>query len=118
MEDWITTEAGHVRVHGVSQLFVPQDERGRIVLLISKVTDDLPIAGSIVEMEIFSSLISKRFEVRKTIIGEYISSNGTKLGQNTDGDACMEMEDYLKKIKHTEITQARKNMEREGPTIA
>lgn len=57
IEQWLIEGAGFERVFGVRQLFLKSDTSGYIVMIVSKISDDILMGGHIGRMEDFANLI-------------------------------------------------------------
>lgn len=86
LESWLVNPAQLCRVSEVSQIVVRRTRENPISLMITKVTDDILMAGSINEMKNFVERIGNRFVISKSKIDEEILSNSCKITQESKGD--------------------------------
>lgn len=108
VETWLIGTAGFERVFGVSQLFVKRGDKGKINMIVSKVTDDILMGGSVKHMEEFATMMKKRYEISKTIIDGIINFNGCRLSQDFGGKVEMSMEAYMASIKPIPVQPGRR----------
>lgn len=66
VEEWMLSTAGIDRIRELNQLYVRPDSIRRIILIITKVTDDFICGGSIETMRNFIEDLKKRFEAGKS----------------------------------------------------
>lgn len=107
IESWLVSEYRFQCFFGVSQLHIKRDSDSKIILIATKVTDDILIAGKIPGLTHFTKAISKRYAVRKSIIDEEIQFNGCLISQEDYGNADMDMSEFLIKVKPMVIEKCR-----------
>lgn len=76
VEEWMLSTAGMVRVFGVSQLFVKQNNKGSIILLVAKLSDDFLVAGKLGGIDDFTRDLQARFIVGKIVDGPVYTFGG------------------------------------------
>lgn len=83
-EDWLLSEEGFKRVHGVTQLLIKRNLNKNIKIIITKITDDVLMTGSAEEMKRFADSLQTRFEVSKIVIDSDIAFNGAIISRTTE----------------------------------
>ena len=116
VETWMLEHAGVERVFGLSQLFVKRDTKGKVILLIAKVTDDFLLGGSTENMRQFTAMLAKRFEVGKVIIDDKIHFDGSEIEQAKEGDITMSMKRYVERLKPIDMSRSRRKMREDTAT--
>lgn len=108
MEFWMLNDMRFQRVRGASQLYIERDREGNIILIITKVTDDILMADTIEAMYWLSRAMHKIFGLSKLIIDETISYNGCRITQTDDRTTYMGMTAYLKGILPIDVPRNRR----------
>lgn len=103
-EEWMSGSAGPLRAQGVSQLYV---ESTPSFLAMTKVTDDILLAGKLNEVKMFFTTLRKQSEIRKFVVDDFISFNGCNIRKDNDGFVTVKMETNLRDIRFIELVEDR-----------
>lgn len=102
-EAWLTGEAGLERVPGISQMFIRRGKGGEIKLMVSKVTDDILMAGSAHDLRQFASTMAQEYKLSKVVIDDEIQFNGCTIRKEEDGHTTIDMVEYMDRISQINI---------------
>lgn len=96
------------REEGARQLYILSVEDGNIVMLLSKVTHDIPMAGKpTISREIAETRV-REFTLIKTIADGPIIYNGCRINRNEKEDIKPSTEDYFAAISPTSLCRGRR----------
>lgn len=90
-------------------MFIKRNEKGNIILIAAKVTDDILLAGPIEELNKFTTAISTKYHVRKSIIDDTIQFYGREITKDQLGNIIMDMSQFLHKINPIKLDKNRRN---------
>lgn len=110
LEEWMLTNGGLNRVHGVSQLFVKRNEKGKIVLLVAKLSDDFLMAGISNDLMTFTTTMGKRFIIGRVCKGPRYKFGGCEISLQANSDIRLSMDLYGKRVMPIELTRTRRRM--------
>ena len=107
---------GLERVIGLSQLFLKRDANGNVIILVSKVTDDILLGVTKEAMQQFTNLLKERFEVGKIIIDDMIHFDGCEIRQDKQGNILMSMSRYIERLRPIELSRTRHRQRMDAAT--
>lgn len=110
-ERWLFEETKFEMVTGLSQTFVRRDRNECISMMFAKVTDDIPMAGSIEDMNSFTDYLRKIFVACKIIIDDEMIFNGCTIVQDRIGNISMSMDSYMENLKPIVLSGSRRKMQ-------
>lgn len=116
VEEWMLTEGGLQRLHGLNQLYVRRNGLGTIILIVAKVTDDFICGGALHLVTAFVRELGKRFEVGKVIIDGKFLFNGCEIEQDERGSVRMSMNGYMSQLQEIPLSKERKRQPDEAAT--
>lgn len=102
------SSAGMQRILGVNQLFVKRCSKGKIILLVAKLSDDFLVAGMSEDIDEFMIDLQKRFIVGKIVDGPKYAFGRCEIVQMDNGSIRLSMEIYWKRIKKILMTRTRR----------
>lgn len=71
-----------IKIQGASQLNLNRDKNGNMILILTKLTDKILMAGNLEAMECNSRRMNKRFGLSKSTIYHTIFYDGCNISQS------------------------------------
>lgn len=98
-------------IPGLQQVFVKYDDNGNIILIVTKVVNDMLMAGSRMEIMRFHDKMTKKFKVGSFLIDKPIVFNRLHIKQGSDFSITASMQEFLEQINPIHLCRERRKQQ-------